>query len=104
MIFQLNRCSLDQGGGLLRYPNPWNKKKLFEPFSNESIFKALKRVILISHISYLRNHFQEMDSRLEFRVVNILKEKEGLREDKLLLIETGINISNKGCQLEFLYK
>ena len=44
-----------------------------------------------------------MDSRLEFCVVNILKEKDGLREDKLL-IKTGINISNKGCQLEFLYK
>ena len=79
-----------------------NSKKLFEPFFNGSIFKALKRVILISH--NLRDNIKEMDSRLEFRVVNILKEKEGLREDKLLLIETGINISNKGCQLEFLYK
>ena len=45
-----------------------------------------------------------MDSILEFRAVNIPQEKEGLREHKLLLIETGINISNKGCQLEFLYK
>ena len=70
MLCQLSRCSLDQGG--LEVPKSMESKKLFEPFSDESIFKALKRVILISH--NLRDNIQEMFSRLEFCAVNFAKE------------------------------